>query len=1041
MSEHLASSQLKKRHSLLIRVLLATALGLGLVIALASWLNYHLVADGLRVQSLKHMELYVQERAARESELFLLAEDELQAFSMSWEQSLNKPVSVEIDNRFEILFKLHVDGTYRLRSEYFKREGITGVISPQAEVNAELKHKLVAAYDHLLRFGPVMNSRFENLYLAVSSDAVLMYWPKNRWGLEVTPWEMNLKLSAPATGEKKASSADSNWSDLYFDYGADTWLVSASAGLMDNGQDKVSVDIKLDTLFERTQGERLEGTYNMIIHKNGDLISHPYYMDAILASGGSVSLEQAKDPALMALYNRVKQYWRKSAIVDHPEYNEFLAVSRLSGPSWYLIIVFPYTLIDAQATLTAKKTLGLFAIALLAWLALLYSILRNMITQPLRRLVGVTEQLAEGDLSTRVVVKRQDEMGELSLAFNRMASRLEAALVSRDQLREAQAELRQSEQRYSLLFQLAPAAITLLDQDQHRWVDVNENAERLYGYSREELLHMHPADVSPEYQPDGQLSRDAATEKLKQALDGGAPCFEWQHTHKNDDSFMCQVSLVRYPNDDRNLVQASIMDISQHKEDEKSLEQARDAAEAANRAKSSFLANMSHEFRTPLNAILGFTRLTLDHQEIMPEQRENLSIVLQSGEHLLELINDVLEMSTVEAGRIELNSTVFDLHQLLETLENMIRLRAEDKGLTVHFHIKKDVPVTIKADQRKLCQILINLLGNAVKFSHQGGIELTVQCLECDAIKLTLQFQIKDSGIGLSQHEAATLFQPFTQAASSTGEQEGTGLGLSISKQFVELMGGRIDVQSTPGQGAVFHFFIQAEIADARDIETAPVIRRAIGLQPGQTNTRILIVEDKAENRLLLRHMLESVGLQVREAENGITGIKLFEQWSPHLIWMDMRMPVMDGYEATKKIKSTEQGQTTALIALTASAFEEQRSLILDAGCDDFVRKPFQAHVIFETLTRHLGLRFVYENQPDNSPLKESVDLKPEDLAGLATADLDDLRLAAASADPELMIVVIDRIDAGEPAIATGLRQLTDDFNFDHILWLCKNRT
>lgn len=1162
-----ASHAVRRRHSLLSRTLLFAALGLSATIALATWLNYRQVADGLRAQSLKQMELYVQERAARESELFQLAEEELLAFSTAWNQSTGTPREATVDERFESLFEQHPDGSLRLRETSFNRYGISGVIRPHVELSLELKQKLLSGCDLLLQFGPVMHRRFANLYLSISDVAVLMYWPENRWGLEVAPWEMNLKLARQEELASSKSQQSAGWSNLYYDYGAAEWLVSANVGLTDTGQDRAGVDIPLNTLFERTAGERLEGTYNMIIHKNGDLISHPRYMDAILASGGSLSLEKVKDPDLQELYTRVKQYWREAVIIDHPQKHEFLAVSRLSGPSWYLIIVFPYQLIDAQAAATSRKTLGLFGIALLVGLGLLYLVLRSLVAKPLRSLVGATEQLAEGDLSTRVAVANADEMGELGNAFNSMAARLEDALVSRDHLREAQEELReseqrfadlveyspdailildavsgkfvhandncvrlfgyereelmkmgpidmcpkyqpdgrdsktaaeettrtvlsgqqvnmewlhltatgkpvysevhlarlpsrnrrlirgnvrditerhqmeqalkQSEQRFSLLFQHAPAAVTLLDLDQHRWIDVNENTERLYGYSREELLRMHPADVSPEYQPDGQLSSEAAKEKLQQAMEGGTPVFEWEHVRKNGDRIMCEVRLVRYPSEDRRLVQGSIVDISQRKEGEKSLKQARDDAETANRAKSSFLANMSHEFRTPLNAILGFTRLTLGDTAITSEQRENLTMVQQSGEHLLELINDVLEMSKVEAGRTELQETVFDLHELLDTLERMIRLRAEDKGLRVAFQISQNVPDIVKTDQRKLRQILLNLLGNAVKFTHQGAIELSVNSVEREKQQLTLQFQIKDTGVGLSQQEAERLFQPFVQATANTGDQEGTGLGLAISKQFVELMGGKIDVESTPGEGATFHFFIQAELASADELEKPAVKRRVIGLEPGQTATRMLIIEDKVENRKLLRCVLESAGLEVREAENGEVGIEQFEQWSPHLIWMDMRMPVMDGYEATRKIKASEQGQDTTIIALTASAFEEQRSLILDAGCDDLVRKPFQTHEIFDTLARHLGLRFIYEDEKAGTEIHAAIALRAKDLTLLESTDLDDLRRAAASADSEFMADVIHRIEADMPDIAAGLKNMADEFRYDRILTLC----
>lgn len=1028
---------LLRHNSILVRSLLFIALALSLVIALATWLNYRQVSDGLRTQALNQMELYVKERAARESELFLTAEDVLTTISAAWDQASSELSDVSVTERFEQLFEQHTDGTARLRREHFLRDGITGVVRKRVKIDHVLKKKLLTAYDLMRRYGPAWRNRFENLYFSIAESALMMYWPENPWGLDIDSWEISAKLPPDETPRADASRSEITWSNLYYDYGANDWLVSAGLALRAGERLRAGVDIPLSTLFERTLSEGLSGTYNMIIHKNGNLISHPRYMDAILATGGNLSLVGVNDTELQALYQRVKKHWHESAVVDYPEADEFLAVSRLSGPPWYLVIVFPNALIDAQALVTSNRTMALYAIALLAGLVLSFLVLRKTIARPLRNLVGATEQLAEGDLSTRVAVQRHDEMGELGLAFNSMASRLEDALVSRDRLREAQDDLIKSEQRFAMLFQHSPASMALVDVDQHRWINVNENTARMYGYSRDELLTMHPADVSPEYQPDGRLSREAAGERLQQAFNGGTPCFEWQHFRKNGESFVCEVRLVRYPSDERRLVQASLIDITERKIAELALQQARDDAEAANRAKSRFLANMSHEFRTPLNAILGFTRLTLNDVDIGETQRDNLAIVQRSGEHLLELINDVLEMSKVEAGRTELQETVFDLHELLKTLEQMIRLRADEKGLVAHFNVAPDVPTPVKTDERKLRQVLINLLSNAVKFTYAGRIGLTVKCLPQDGEKLMLQFLVEDTGIGISPQETDSLFQPFVQAAVETHDHEGTGLGLAISRQFVELMGGSIGVDSKAGLGSTFHFFILANQARADELAATPARRSVIGLTPGQDPCRVLIVEDKAENRLVLRRLLAQVGLNVREAENGRSGIEVFEQWSPHLIWMDMRMPVMDGYEATRRIKSTDRGQATVIVALTASAFEEQRSLILETGCDDFIRKPFDDHEIYDVLTKHLGLRFDYEDIEANVETRDEILLQTEDLTVLSAAQLAALRNAAASADTDRMEGVIKQIEGERPQISARLQRLTDEFRFEQILSLC----
>lgn len=1031
------------RHpSLLRRTVFYTALGLGGVILVATLFNYWNVSRALRSQALEQLKVYTEERSRRESELFLLAQDYLQEFARAWKAHIS-PNDASADEaaiaaRFEALFESREDGTHRLRAEFFERYGISGIITKQARIDVSLQHRLVTGFELLRQYGPAWQSRFKNLYLAFSHYAMLMYWPRNRWGLEVDSWEIGGKLNREVIGEKPGQSQHSvRWSNLYFDYGVNDWMLSASLSLDDaSGQDLVAIDISLDTLFQRILNQGLEGTYNMIIRQNGDLIVHPHFMDAILASGGHLSLDSIDDPGLQRLYAKLKAHWHRSAIVDYPQRQEYFAVAKLSGPAWYLVTVLPYALINNRAVATAEYTLLLYSIALAVALLLLYAVLKRLIARPLKLLTEATGRIAEGDLSTRVKIHRHDEAGQLGKAFNAMSARLQEALVSRDRLQEAQEKLQESEQRFAALFNYAPAAITLLDIDQGRWVDVNENTENLYGYSREELLNMHPADVSPERQPDGCLSSMAAKDVLQQALAGGHPVFEWLHYHRSGREVFCEVRLSRHPSQDRNLILGSIIDITERKRAQEELHQAKEAAEAANRAKSTFLANMSHELRTPLNAILGFTRLTLRDAGLTLEQQENLGLVKRSGEYLLELINDVLEMSKIEAGRTELQTTPFDLCDMLHTLMQLFRARAEDKDLALRLEMTSDLPIWISADARKLRQVLINLLSNAVKYTSQGSITLTAACQTTTAGDYQLEFTVTDTGRGIAPAELAHLFEPFVQSSEETTTQsEGTGLGLSISRQFARLMGGEIIVESTPGKGSSFRFYIRALPVNADEPQQTCAQGRVIGLAPNQQLWRILIVEDKEENRVLLSKLMTAMGFEVREAQNGSEGVQVFQQWSPHLIWMDMRMPVMDGYEATRRIKASERGQTTIIIALTASAFAEQRSLMLAAGCDDFVGKPFQEQEICEKMVKHLDVRFIYE-ATEIAQARVNVNAKPDasDLASLPLDMLIALQRAAEEADEERLLALLGGLRADHGELVASLENLISDFQFDRVL-------
>jgi signal transduction histidine kinase/FixJ family two-component response regulator len=463
-------------------------------------------------------------------------------------------------------------------------------------------------------------------------------------------------------------------------------------------------------------------------------------------------------------------------------------------------------------------------------------------------------------------------------------------------------------------------------------------------------------------------------------------------------------------------------------------EEARVAAEGANRAKSVFLANMSHELRTPLNAILGFSELMTRDPALTAEQRENLGTIGRSGEHLLALINDVLELSKIEAGRIVIQKESFDLHRMFDSLEEMFRLRAMDRGLSLLFDRTPDLPQYVRMDQNKLRQVLINLLGNAVKYTEEGGITLRAGSSKEDPVTL-LRFEVQDTGVGIAPEELGAVFDPFVQTASGRQAKTGTGLGMPISRQFVRMMGGDLTVSSELGKGTIFKFDVRAELVDAADVETARPKRQVLGLEPGQPVYRLLVVEDRDASRKLLVKLLQPLGFQVREATNGQEAIKVWEDWEPHLIWMDMRMPVMDGHEATVRIKTSTKGQATVIIALTASVFEEERAEILAEGCDDFLRKPFRETEIYDKLAAHLGVRFVYDGAVEAEKVAEEA-LTPAALAAMPAEWVADLYQAAMQADGDLVLNLLDSIRESNGSLADALASLVHDFRFDLIVTL-----
>lgn len=450
-----------------------------------------------------------------------------------------------------------------------------------------------------------------------------------------------------------------------------------------------------------------------------------------------------------------------------------------------------------------------------------------------------------------------------------------------------------------------------------------------------------------------------------------------------------------------------------------------EAAAEASRAKGTFLANMSHELRSPLNAMLGFTRLLL-HDPALDARREDLSIVLRSGEHLHTLINEVLEMSKIEAGRVSLVESDFDLHALLEEVCDMFSAQASAKGVRLAAQCDVSVPRYVRTDAVKLRQVLMNLMSNGLKFTAQGSVEMCAASEQDGRVV----FSVTDTGVGIAQNELGTLGHAFVQARAGQQAAEGTGLGLAISRSFVTLMGGELTLSSRPGHGTQARFAIP--VCPVESAQTAMALQggrpRVSGLAAGTPSPRILVADDRDEGRLLIRRLLVPLGFEVLEAEDGEKAIAVWDQWRPQLILMDMRMPLLDGREVTRRIKATEQGRSTVIIALTASSFEEQRAEILAAGCDEFIRKPFQEEVLLEALQRYLKIEYTYERSAQRSP-----ELTAAHLAQLPPSVQSALRGALELLDVAAVERVLETVRGHDPSCAAALMPLLDEFQYERV--------
>ncbi|WP_231914839.1 PAS domain S-box protein [Methylomonas sp. DH-1] len=607
-------------------------------------------------------------------------------------------------------------------------------------------------------------------------------------------------------------------------------------------------------------------------------------------------------------------------------------------------------------------------------------------------------------------------------------------------------ERKQTQQRLQLLsFALDKVreTIVLMGENDPRFLYVNQSGAHTLGYSRAELTGgMSVYDIDPNWSP------EKWSEFWPQLLERRQIQFETTHCTRHGRVFPVEITANYFEFGGKIYNLTICRDISQRKQAEEELQHyrdrledtvqrrteelrlARDAAETANKAKSVFLANMSHELRTPLNAILGFSSLMRKSPQLAEADRRNLDIINRSGEHLLNLINQVLEMAKIESGRVQLADTAFDLQEMVGDVLNMMQARAAEKGLKLALDPESAYPRFIVGDRDRLRQVLINLVGNALKFTGAGGVTVRVRCKHNATSHLLIE--VEDTGPGIAETDRQRIFEPFVQIGQDA-DGKGTGLGLSITRQFVQLMNGSIGLESSVGKGSLFRIELPlrvAETAAGSTPQAAAAEREVLALAPGQPEYRILIVEDQIDNQLLLSWLLETVGFRIQLAENGRDGVALFQSWQPHLIWMDRQMPVMDGLQAAQTIRALPGGDAVKIIGVSASAFAEQRDEILAAGMNEFIGKPYRPAEIYDCLARQLGVRYLYSD----APAAAMPTLAADSLAALAPALRRELELALKSLESERIADAIGRIKAYDNQLAAALAVLADNYNYPAIL-------
>ncbi|RKZ90797.1 MAG: hypothetical protein DRR19_09055 [Candidatus Parabeggiatoa sp. nov. 1] len=584
---------------------------------------------------------------------------------------------------------------------------------------------------------------------------------------------------------------------------------------------------------------------------------------------------------------------------------------------------------------------------------------------------------------------------------------------------------------------------------------VNSAFSMITGYSSAEAIGNNPRLLSS-----GKHSPEFY--KTLWATLGGGKVWQGEllNKHKNGDLYwvLATLSPIKDKAGKTTHYLAIEEDITERKQAEEELRKSKELAESANRAKSAFLANMSHELRTPLNGILGYTQIFKLDKSLTAQQTEGIQIIHRCGEHLLMLINDILDLSKIEAGKFELTRTEFRLPEFLTDITNLFGMRAEQKGIEFVHEFLSQLPATVHADEKRLRQALLNLLSNAIKFTHQGQVTFKVQHTPTPSIagnqgltpsidgnQATIRFDVEDSGEGIAAEHLEKIFLPFQQVSENEHNRytEGTGLGLSITKKLVEMMGGQLCVQSTFGMGSHFWFEIQVHYSQAALYESLTPKLAIIGFKmkaerekgnDPRGDFRILVVDDKWENRVFLKNLLIPLGFKVLEAQDGQEALTKADDFHPDAIIMDLKMPVMDGLECTRRLRQDARFQKTVIIALSANVFDYQPQDGLEAGCDAFLTKPLDIDTFLQELAKHCPLSLIYETpQSENS---QTTALSPAEIIPPTVEQIKILLNFAKMGDVEAVIDFATALLENDPLLQPFIQkvcQLANDFRLKQV--------
>lgn len=669
----------------------------------------------------------------------------------------------------------------------------------------------------------------------------------------------------------------------------------------------------------------------------------------------------------------------------------------------------------------------------------LYGLIWQRVLQPLKRIEAYAKSISAGQ---EVEISEKHDMygefGELRSALKIMVELLESRLI----------EVQQSNGRFWHLIREFPLALALYSPESGKIQFMNSMFCELFGYSTKEIPDAKTwfklAYPDEEYRRDVEIRWQRAIEN---AVDGSyqVESDEYRIVCKNGETKIVEIGGVSAGNEvlavfiditERNRAENEVRSYQEHLEElvqqrTEELVIARDLAESANRSKSLFLANMSHELRTPLNSVIGFSKLMASDKGLSEAQQKHLDIINKAGNHLLTLINDILELSKIDAGKLILTEDSFSLKYLLSDVIDMLKAKADQKGISLQFDCL-NLPEYVITDGAKLRQVIINLVSNAIKFTNRGGVSLVVN-VASEGDKAIANFRVIDTGIGISEEERERVFSPFEQLDQS-GESSGTGLGLAISRKYVELLGGELSVSSSSDGGSIFQFSLTFDVTDKAPSLAATEDRQVLSVTDEYRGYKLLIADDSDEMRLLLREVLEPLGLEVSEAKDGEEAKQKILNENPNLVLMDWRMPKIDGVSLTKEIRSTKFIDQPRIIMLSANAFKEDRMIALVAGVDDFMAKPIELDGLYAIIKRHAGINYKVKKDQKHHQELDLTDFSPGEINNLTENTKNNFVRALRELNQEKMLSALADLKEENSQLANTLKLYVDRIQFRE-LW------